>query len=115
MLIGVAGAVVNLVSNLFAIPAFGMVGAASTTLATELMVFGAIIWSTRDMALPPLLSALRFALPVSAATGFVAFVTRESLWGVPVTLAVYGVALVATSAVPTATIRALVRGSVRAE
>lgn len=115
MLIGIAGAFVNIVTNLVAIPTFGMVGAAMTTLTTELLVFGAIIWATRDMALPPLLTALRYAIPVSAATGLVAFATRESLWGVPVTLAIYAAALIATSAVPIGSIRAFARSWVRSD
>lgn len=38
------GAVVNLVANLFVIPAYGMTGAAATTVAAEVVVFAYLIW-----------------------------------------------------------------------
>ena len=109
MVIAIAGAVLNLASNLFVIPAFGMVGAASTTLATELFVFTAIIWSTKDMSVDPLAAALRAAAPVAVLTGLAAFVTRESLWSIPITVTAYVAALLVTRAVRVSWLRGVAR------
>jgi O-antigen/teichoic acid export membrane protein len=92
----VAGAILNLAVNLVAIPMAGVIGAALTTIASEILVLGLILHATRDVALSAFAGALRaIALPLAAMTA-AAWYLQESLVAIPVAAGLYGLALVAT-------------------
>jgi len=83
MAITVSGAVTNVVLNLVFIPVYGPIGAAFTTIVTEVLVLGAIIAATRDVSLRILASAVRAALVPAIGVAVVALPLRETLLVVP--------------------------------
>jgi O-antigen/teichoic acid export membrane protein len=86
----VAGAAANLGLNLLVIPVAGMVGAAITTIVSEITVLGLIVWATRDVSLRSLAAAVRTViLPVSLMAVAVIPI-RDSLLAIPVGAIVYG-------------------------
>jgi O-antigen/teichoic acid export membrane protein len=105
MLTAIAGATVNVGLNVAIIPVFGLVGAAATSVVTEVLVFGLIVYATRDRSLDVLASSLRVAGPVAFITAVAIFPVRESLLAVPVGAAAYAGAMLMTGAVSISRIR----------
>ncbi|HEX8123160.1 MAG TPA: flippase [Solirubrobacteraceae bacterium] len=60
------GAVVNLVANLFVVPAYGMTGAAVTTVCAEVVVFAYLIWRIKVLVGHPPLDLGRIARAAGA-------------------------------------------------
>lgn len=60
----ILGAVVNVTLNLVAIPSYGYIGAAFTTLAAELVVLASFVWLTRPLSI----AALRYSVPLGLVT-----------------------------------------------
>ena len=95
-----AGAAANVGLNLVVIPAFGMVGAAVTTIVSEITVLVLILWATRDISARSLAVAARTALLPVALMAVAVIPVRDSLLAIPVGALVYvsvllGVVLVA--------------------
>lgn len=87
MLITVSGGVANLALNLIAIPLWGMVGAAVTSILTELLVLALVVASTADRAPRILLVACRSAILPTIAMSVIIWPFRESEAAIPVGLA----------------------------
>jgi O-antigen/teichoic acid export membrane protein len=118
MAVTVLGAIINLVSNLVAIPALGMVGAAATTLISEVSVLGAILWYTRDMSATIVARSFAWALPPTVIMAVAVYPFRDEVGAIGIGLVVYIIASVLTRALPTTSVRRLVAdvfGSVPAE
>jgi O-antigen/teichoic acid export membrane protein len=95
-----AGASLNVGLNLVVIPIAGMFGAALTTIASEITVFGLIVWWTRDVSRTAVSAALRMAIVPTVAMSLLVWPVRESIVAVPVGVVVYGLVAVLTRAVP---------------
>ncbi|MHB8440053.1 MAG: oligosaccharide flippase family protein, partial [Acidimicrobiales bacterium] len=113
MVITLCGAGVNLAANLIMIPAFGLVGAAITTLIAEGTVLLAILWLTRDVSLNMITQSYRRAIPPALIMALALIPVRSSVIAVPVGVAVYLLASAATRALTATDIRRLV-GELRA-
>lgn len=92
MKIGVWGGIANLVLNVVAIPVWGMVGAAVTSIATEIFVLGLVLASTADRAPRILLGALGSAILPAIVMAIMIWPVRESLAAIPVGVASWLVA-----------------------
>ena len=95
-----AGAAVNVGLNLLVIPVAGMIGAAVTTMASEILVLGLILWWTRDVSLRAVLGATRAAAPPTIVMAVAIWPVKGSLVAVPLGLVVYGLVAIATGAIP---------------
>jgi O-antigen/teichoic acid export membrane protein len=102
LLVCAAGAALNVSLNLVVIPLAGMLGAALTTMASEITVLGLILWSTRDVSQSAVLSAARVAIVPTLAMSLAMWPVHESVLAVPVGLVVYCLVAVLTGAVPVA-------------
>lgn len=94
------GAGVNMSLNLVVIPLAGMVGAAVTTIASELAVFGLLLWGTRDVSRVALPAAIRTALIPTLVMSLVVWPIRDSLVAIPVGAVAFVVAATFTGAIP---------------
>jgi O-antigen/teichoic acid export membrane protein len=95
-----AGATVNVGLNLFVIPLAGMIGAALTTLVSEVTVFGLILWWTRDVSRPAVLDAVRAAAVPTLAMSAIVWPMHDSILAVPVGVVVYVLVALLTGAIP---------------
>ena len=93
------GGTINLCLNLAIIPRFGMIGAAWSTLASEAVVLGSILWFTRDMSLGISARALGKAALPAAVMGLVIWPWREDLIAVPIGVVVFGLSAIVTRAI----------------
>ncbi len=102
----------NVVTNLIMIPRFSYTGAAITTVATELLVFGCVMVMTyRWMKLTPTLTVFTKSL-VSAGVmfGVLYWAGLESLWlNIVLGALIYGVGILATRAIDKNIVRELFR------
>jgi O-antigen/teichoic acid export membrane protein len=105
----VAGAVINLALNLVLIPVFGMIGAAATTIVSEITVLAAILWYTRDMSTMVLARSVRIALPAAGCLAIALFVVGDRPIAFLVGPLVYLGASLATKAITTDELRTLGR------
>lgn len=87
MMICVGGGVVNLVLNLFAIPVWGMMGAAVTSIVTEIVVLTLVLASTADRAPRILLGALGSAILPAIVMAMTIWPVRDSPAAIAVGLA----------------------------
>jgi O-antigen/teichoic acid export membrane protein len=94
-----AGAVVNVAANLLVIPIAGMMGAAVTTIGSEILVLGLILWWTRDVSLRAVREATRVAALPTAAMALAVWPLKASIFAVPIGMAVFGLVAIATGAV----------------
>jgi O-antigen/teichoic acid export membrane protein len=99
------GAVINLVFNLVAIPALGMIGAAATTLISEVSVLGAILWYTRDVSARIVVRSFGWALPPTVIMAAVVFPFRDQVAAFPIGVLAYLIASVATRALSITNVR----------
>jgi len=79
MFIALAGAAVNIALNLVLIPTAGMIGAAIATLSAEVVVLGAMLWTTRDVSLRVLVGGLLYGVPIGLVTGLAMWPVRDSV------------------------------------
>jgi O-antigen/teichoic acid export membrane protein len=99
---GGAGVLVNLGLNLWAIPAFGIAGAAAVTVATEIAVLLVQVWfmASSGIAPWPRLRSLRLAVALLVLAAIaVALRHTPVILGVSVALLGYAAAIVATGVV----------------
>lgn len=94
-----SGAAINVALNLVAIPVAGMVGAAVTTLVSELTVLGMILWGVRDISGWAYLAAIRAAILPVGLMAVTVWPVRDSLLAVPIGAIVYGCVALASGAV----------------
>lgn len=99
MRLTVAGALANVGLNAAMIPLFGMVGAALTTMASEILVVGLILRATSDVSWRILVSNLRAVLPATMAMAIVVLPVRTSLLSAIVGIAVFSIVAVLTGAI----------------
>ncbi len=109
MSITIIGAITNVALNLVAIPGFGIRGAAVTTIVTEVVVLGAIVWSTRDLSINILAKSVRRSVPPTATMGLAIFFVRDHIVAVPIGVLVYLVASLVTRAYTASELRQLTR------
>lgn len=102
-----AGAVVNMGLNLVVIPLAGMIGAALTTIVSELTVLGLLLWWTRDVSRVALPAAIRIAVIPTLVMSLVVWPLRDSIVAIPAGVVAYGVTAALTGAIP---IRDLIKG-----
>jgi O-antigen/teichoic acid export membrane protein len=95
-----AGAALNVGLNLVVIPVAGMIGAAFTTMASEGLVLGLILWWTRDVSLPAIRAALAAAAVPTLVMVIAVWPLRSSLIAVPVGIVAYGLVAAATGVIP---------------
>jgi O-antigen/teichoic acid export membrane protein len=95
-----AGALMNVGLNLFVIPLAGMIGAALTTMVSELTVLGLILWWTRDVSPSAIPAAIRIAAVPTLAMSLVVWPVHDSILAVPVGVVVYVLVAVLTGAIP---------------
>jgi O-antigen/teichoic acid export membrane protein len=95
-----AGAVGNVGLNLAVIPVAGMIGAAWVTLVAEVMVLGILLWWTRDVSRLAIPAALKGAFIPTLVMFAVAWPIRETIFAIPAGVVAYGLAAVATGAIP---------------
>lgn len=100
MWIAVAGAAVNLTLNAVLIPLHGVLGAATATIAAEIVVLSAMVWLTRDISLPILSRTLPPALGTAVAVGLAVWPVRSSALSIPVAMLAFGAVGFATGAIP---------------
>ena len=94
-----AGAVMNVGLNLVAIPLAGMMGAAVTTIASELTVLGLLLWWTRDVSRTALPAAVRIAVVPTLVMSLVVWPIRNSIVAIPAGMVAYGLAATLTGAI----------------
>ncbi len=94
-----AGAILNVGANLVVIPVAGMIGAAVTTMGSELAVLGLILWWTRDVSLHAVWEAIRVAAIPTAAMALAIWPVKDSIIGVPIGMAVFALVATVTGAV----------------
>lgn len=99
MVVTVAGAAINLALNLVVVPAFGMLGAAATTIVSEIAVLSAIAWHTRDWSLSILSKSIRMAGPPTVGMAIVLVLLGDQPMAFVVGPVVYLIASLATKAV----------------
>jgi PST family polysaccharide transporter len=92
MAICLLGGVINVVVNLVTIPAFGVVGAAATSIATEIVVLLLIVASTADSAPRILVVAGRSAIIPTMIMSLAMWPLRDSAAAILAGLAVWGAA-----------------------
>jgi O-antigen/teichoic acid export membrane protein len=99
------GAVVNVILNVALIPPFGMTGAATSTVAAEVVVFGVVAWRLRRLLGPLGLEAgrLRGVAAASAIMALVIVLLPDS-WPAVVQVAA-GAAVYAVAAIPARAVR----------
>jgi O-antigen/teichoic acid export membrane protein len=95
-----AGAVLNVGLNLVVIPIAGMIGAAFTTMASEVLVLGLILWWTRDVSLRAVRDAFAAAAVPTLAMAIAVWPFRSSLLAVPIGILAYGLVATATGIIP---------------
>ncbi len=95
-----AGAGTNFGLNLIAIPAAGMLGAAFTTILSEVIVLGCILYWTRDVSIKALIAGLRPPAVPTLAMCVILWPIRESGIAVPVGAVVYCLVAALTGAHP---------------
>ncbi len=98
MLASLGGAIVNVALNLLLIPSSGVLGAATATIATELVVVSLIGYWTRDVSLRLMRSAVILAAPATLIMGIALWPFRNSLIAIPLGAAVYAGGLLASAA-----------------
>ncbi|MHB8891678.1 MAG: flippase [Candidatus Limnocylindrales bacterium] len=99
------GAMLNLALNVVAVPAFGMTGAAWSTLGSEVVVMTAILWLTRDVSGSILPQTLRAPALPTVIMAMAIWPVRESLVAIPLGVAVFCVSAIITGAVTRAELR----------
>jgi O-antigen/teichoic acid export membrane protein len=110
MAVTVLGATVNLLANLMMIPIFGMIGAAVTTLASELIVLGAIVWYTQDVSTKILGRSFRRALPPTVIMAVALVPFRDQIGAIAIGVVAFGIGSIVTGAVPVADLRRVAAG-----
>jgi O-antigen/teichoic acid export membrane protein len=96
------GAALNVGLNVVVIPLAGMIGAAVTTIVSEVAVLGLILWWTRSVSRTALLGTARVAALPIVAMAAVIWPLRDSLLAIPAGAVVYGLVLVLTGTIPVA-------------
>jgi O-antigen/teichoic acid export membrane protein len=107
------GAAANVILNVITIPAFGMLGAAWSTLAAEAAVLAAILWMTRDLSITIIGRAVVSAAPAAAIMAILIWPIRTSAWAIPLGVLGFAVAAVLTRAVPESELRSAVNAVFR--
>jgi len=118
MSVTVLGAGVNVILNLVAIPAFGIIGAAVTTLVSEMIVLGAIIWYTHGVSTRILARSFGRALPPTLIMAVALLPFRDQNVAFVIGPVVYAVSSLLTRALPVADIRLFMtemRGSIASD
>ncbi|HEY3412068.1 MAG TPA: flippase [Armatimonadota bacterium] len=95
-----AGALVNMGLNLLIIPIAGMLGAALTTIVSELTVLSLLVWWTRDVSFAALPAAMRTAAIPTVVMALVVWPIRYSLLAVPAGIVAFLLVAAATGAIP---------------
>jgi O-antigen/teichoic acid export membrane protein len=108
MLTTILGAGANGIANIAMIPAFGMIGAAATTMLAEILVLSSIVWHTRDVSFGVLGRSLVKVVPPTVIMGAVIAPIRDSLVSVPVGVVSFGIAALIFRAVRLSDLRAFV-------
>jgi O-antigen/teichoic acid export membrane protein len=96
----IIGATLNIGVNLVAIPAAGMVGAAGTTMLSELAVLALIIWWTREISVSALIRGTKAAGVPTLVMCATVWPVRDSIAAVPVGIFIYCLAAALTRAIP---------------
>jgi O-antigen/teichoic acid export membrane protein len=100
--------VANVVVNLVAIPAFGILGASFTTMMTEVLVLILIIRATSVGATRAIVAALRSAIVPTVAMAIVVLPLRDLPIAIPVGAAVYLGVGILTGTFPIAPVRRMI-------
>jgi O-antigen/teichoic acid export membrane protein len=106
----VLGAFINVLLNLIVIPRFGMLGAAVTTLISEVTVLAFILWYTRDVSARIIVRAFGWALPPTIIMALVLVPFREHVVAFVLGVLIYVIASLATRALALDDIRRLLGG-----
>lgn len=106
MRITIAGAVANFAANLVMIPAFGILGAALTTLLSECLVLASILWQTRDLSGQILRTSIARTVAPVLLMGLAVVWVRDSVIAIPIGAGAYAAAVLALRLVTVADVRA---------
>ena len=96
------GAILNVGLNVVVIPVAGMIGAAVTTMVSEVAVACLILWWTRRVSRTAMIRTARVAVAPILAMAVAVWPVRDSLFAIPVGAVVYGLVLVLTGTIPVA-------------
>ena len=112
LIVTVAGSVLNLVLILAFVPLYGMVGAAVSALAREVLVLGLLWWLARDLAVPIIPPLVRRLIAPAVAAAVAMTIATDWVAGGALGVLVYCIVGVMTHAVPAREVlRALWRGT----